>query len=135
MASIILFLSTTNVIIEDISAVTEDEIYNTMTSTPLKAFMDNVFLISPSIPATQVLLDHCTVALICARFSFRASKSRLQLQIMVKSLIFLPFLLKVKLFHQFVQILLDFWVELLFSLCLANFLLRNLLQKFCQALS
>ena len=89
---------------------------------------------SPSIPATQVLQDHCAVALIWVRLSFRASKSR-SMVIKVKSLIFLLFLLKKKLFHQFMQILLDFWVELLISLCLTNVLLRNLLQKFCQVLS
>ena len=75
-ASIILFLSPINVIIEHISVVTEDEIYKTMTSTPVKAFMDDIFLMSPSIKATQVLLDRCAVALIWARMSFRASKSR-----------------------------------------------------------
>ena len=73
-ASIILFLSAINVIIEHIFAVTEDEIYKTMTSTPVKAFMDDMFLLSPSIPATQVLLDRCVVVLIWARMSFRASK-------------------------------------------------------------
>ena len=75
-ASIILFLSAINVIIEPIYAVTEDEIYKTMTSTPVKSFMHDMFLMSPSIPATQVLLDRCAVALIWARMSFRASKSR-----------------------------------------------------------
>ena len=34
--------------------------------------------------------------------------------------IFLPFLLKVKLFHQFIQILLHFLLELLISLCLTK---------------
>ena len=63
-----------NVIIKRISAVTEDEIYQTMTSTPVKAFMDDMFLMSPSIPATQVLLDRCDVALIWAKMSFRGSK-------------------------------------------------------------
>ena len=38
--------------------------------------MDDIFLMSPSIKATQVLLDRCAVALIWARMSFRASKSR-----------------------------------------------------------
>ena len=47
-----------------------------MTSTPVKAFMDDMFLISRSIPATQALLDRCAVALIWARMSFRDSKSR-----------------------------------------------------------
>ena len=47
-----------------------------MTSPPVKAFMDDMFLMSPSIPATQVLLDSCAVVLIWARMSFRASKSR-----------------------------------------------------------
>ena len=75
-ASIILFLSARHVIIEHISAVTEDAIYKTMTSIPVKAFMDDMFLMSPSIPATQVILDRCAVALISARMSFRGSKSR-----------------------------------------------------------
>ena len=52
-----------------------------MTSTPVKAFMDDMFLMSPSIPATQVLLDRCSFRPLCscviwARMSFRASKSR-----------------------------------------------------------
>ena len=47
-----------------------------MTSTPVKAFKDDMFLMSPSIPATQVLLDRCAVALIWAKMSFRASTSR-----------------------------------------------------------
>ena len=47
-----------------------------VTSTPVKALMDDMFLMSASIPATQVLLDRCAVALIWARMSFRASNSR-----------------------------------------------------------
>ena len=47
-----------------------------MRSAPVKAFMDDMFLMSPSIPATQVLLDGYAVALIWARMSFRDSKSR-----------------------------------------------------------
>ena len=38
--------------------------------------MDDRFLMSPAIPATQVFLDCCAVALIWDRMSFRASKSR-----------------------------------------------------------
>ena len=37
--------------------------------TPVKAFMDDMFLMSPSIPATYILLDCCAVALIWARMS------------------------------------------------------------------
>ena len=51
-ASIMLLLSAINIIKEHISAVREGEIYNTMTSTPIKAFMDDMFLMSPSIPTT-----------------------------------------------------------------------------------
>ena len=47
-----------------------------MTSKPVKALMDDMFLMSPSIQVTQVYLDRCAVALIWARMSFRASKSR-----------------------------------------------------------
>ena len=46
---IILLLSPINVIIEHTSAVTEDVVYKTMTSTPVKGFMDDKFLMSPSI--------------------------------------------------------------------------------------
>lgn len=53
---------------------TRDEIYSTMTFTPVKSFLDDMFLISPSIPVAQVLLDHCAIALIWARMSFRAFK-------------------------------------------------------------
>ena len=47
-----------------------------MTSTPIKAFLDDMVLMSLSIPATQVLLGGCALALIWARMSFRACKSR-----------------------------------------------------------
>ena len=86
-----MFLSAINVIIEHISAVTEDEIYKTMTSTPVKAFMDDMFLMSPSIPATQVLLDRFAVALIWARMSFRAAKSRSMLVDKGKAIDISPF--------------------------------------------
>ena len=72
----ILFLSAISVIIEYISAVRKDEIYNTMTSAPVKTFMDDMFLMSPSIPASQGLLDCCGFALNWAKISYRASKSR-----------------------------------------------------------
>ena len=94
-ASIILFLLEINVIIEHISAVTEDEIYNTMTSTtPVKVFMNDMFLMSPSIPATQVLLDRCAVALIWTGMSFRASKSRSMVIDTGKVIDISPFLFK-----------------------------------------
>ena len=75
-ASIILFLSSINIIIEYITVKTYDKIFDSMSSTPIKAFMDDMFLMSPSIVSTQTLLDRCTVALQWARMSFRASKSR-----------------------------------------------------------
>ena len=131
IASIILFLSAINVIIEHISAVTEDEIYKTMRYTPVKAFMDDMFFMSPSILATQVPLDHCAVALIWARMSFRASKSRSMVIGKGKVIDISPFSFK----GEIIPSMLDFWVELLISLCLTNILLRNLLQKFCHVLS
>ena len=67
---------------------------------PVKAFMDDIFLMLPSILAAQVFWDLCAVALIWARMSFRASKSKSMVIDNGKSLIFLPFLLKVKLYHQ-----------------------------------
>ena len=42
----------------------------------LKPSSDDTFSMSPSIPATQVLLNHCAVSLIWAWMPFRASASR-----------------------------------------------------------
>ena len=134
-ASIIFFLSAINVIIEHISAVTKDEICKTMTSTPVKAFTDDIFLMSPSIPATQVLLDRCAVALIWARMSFGASKSRSMVIDKGKVIDISPFSFKGEIIPSIQENLLDFWVELLISLCLTIILLRNVLQTFCQVLS
>ena len=89
---------------------------------------------SPSIPAAQVLLGCCAVALIWASMSLRASKSRFLVIDNGKAIEISSFSLKVKLFHQFMQILLDFWVKQLISPCMTNILLINLLQKFCQVL-
>ena len=43
---------------------------------PIKAFMDDMFLMSPTIENTQHLLSRCTLALNWAGMSFRADKSR-----------------------------------------------------------
>ncbi|XP_057296162.1 uncharacterized protein LOC130625104 [Hydractinia symbiolongicarpus] len=43
---------------------------------PVKAFMDDIFLMSSSVPQTQNLLDRCVTALHWAGMGFRPSKSR-----------------------------------------------------------
>ena len=58
--------------------------------------MDDMFLMSPSIPPTKVLLDHCAIALIWARMSFRASKSRSVVIHKGKVIDISPFSFKVK---------------------------------------
>ena len=106
-----------------------------MRSTPVKASMDDMFLMSPSIPATQVLLDRCAVALIWARMSFRASQSRSMVIDKGKVIDISPFSFKGEIIPSIHANLVKFWVELLISLCLTNIRLRNLLQKFCHVLS
>ena len=70
--SIILFLSAMNVVIEYVCHHFND---SSLTTTPVKAFMDDVFLISSSVPNTQSLLDRCSTVLSWAGMSFRAQKS------------------------------------------------------------
>ncbi|XP_057310055.1 uncharacterized protein LOC130648052 [Hydractinia symbiolongicarpus] len=77
--SIILFLAAINVIIEYVCA--EEELKSCVPPgdsdhPPVKAFMDDIFLISSSVPQTQNLLDRCVTALHWAGIGFRPSKSR-----------------------------------------------------------
>ena len=65
-----------------------------MPSPPVKAFMNDMFFMSPSIPATQVLLDRCAIVLIWARMSFRGSKSRSMVIDKVKVIDISPFSFK-----------------------------------------
>ena len=76
--SIILFLAAINVIIEFCLASAPPQIDPPLPtqSLPMKAFMDDLFLMSPSVASTQALLDRCTSALSWARMAFRATKSR-----------------------------------------------------------
>ena len=46
------------------------------TSPVVKAFMDDLFLMSPSLSKTQELLNCASHALSCARMSVKASKSK-----------------------------------------------------------
>ena len=68
--SIILFLSGINVVIEYVCSGEE------FTTPPLKAFMDDISLLSESPTELQRLLDKCVKVLDWAGMSFRASKSR-----------------------------------------------------------
>ena len=69
--SIILFLAAVNFLIE---FVCRD--YSCDDLTPMKAFMDDMFLMSDSIDQSKTLLDRCVTALTWAGMDFRASKSR-----------------------------------------------------------
>ena len=68
--SIILFLSGINIVIEYVSVNCE------VLAPPMKAFMDDLALLSESVPELQRLLDRCVKVLNWAGMSFRASKSR-----------------------------------------------------------
>ncbi|XP_057310248.1 uncharacterized protein LOC130648228 [Hydractinia symbiolongicarpus] len=77
--SIILFLAAINVIIEYVCAEEELKICvppGDSDHPPVKAFMDDIFLMSSSLPQTQNLLDRCVTALHWAGMGFRPSKSR-----------------------------------------------------------
>ena len=56
-----IFIACTACITLFLCSVTKIEIYNTMASAPVRAFMDDMFLMSESIPGTQVLQDCCAV--------------------------------------------------------------------------
>ena len=101
-----------------------------MTSTPVKVFMDDMFWMSPSIPATQVLLDQCAVALIWAGMSFRASKSRSMVIDKGKVVDISPFLFKGEIIPSIHANPVRFLGRTIYFT-----VLRNLLQKFCQFLS
>ena len=72
-ASIILFLSAMNVLIEFIC---HHHIDLSLSTPPVKAFMDDLFLMSSSVEQTKSLLDRCVTALSWCGMSFRAPKSR-----------------------------------------------------------
>ena len=72
--SIILFLSGMNVALEYITAGIN--IFNILPSSQVKAFMDDLFLMSPSVNSTQDLLNRASVVLSWARMSLKASKSK-----------------------------------------------------------
>ena len=72
--SIILFLSGINIVLEFITAGLDIPL--PLSSPPVKAFMDDLFLMSPTIKGTQDLLNRTSIALSWARMSLKASKSR-----------------------------------------------------------
>ena len=74
-ASIILFLSAINVVIEYIFNCRVFREAN-LNSPCTKAFMDDLFLQTSSVVSTELLLQRCTFVLSWARMPFRASKSR-----------------------------------------------------------
>ena len=74
--SIILFLAGMNVILEFIMAGISSSLSSQFTSPVVKAFMDDLFLMSPSLSKTQDLLNRASLALSWARMSVKASKSK-----------------------------------------------------------
>ena len=91
--SIILFLVGINIIIEyTLTSDAPNFIHSSKTSLPLvRAFMDDLNLMSTSVPETQKLLSKCTDALSWAGMSFRADKSRSAVIIKGRSLNTTPF--------------------------------------------
>ena len=65
-----------NIILEYITAGIEPETMTSLKSPPVKAFMDDLFLMSPSKLHTQKLLDRAVTALLWARMALKASKSK-----------------------------------------------------------
>ena len=72
--SIVLFLAAINVIIEFTLSLQDSFIQEHRSE--MKAFMDELFVMSSSIKGTQLLLHRCTQVLTWAGMSFRAEKSR-----------------------------------------------------------
>ena len=72
--SIVLFLAAINVIIEFTLSLQDAFIQEHRLG--MKAFMDDLFVMSSSIKGTQLLLNRCTQVLTWAGMSFRAEKSR-----------------------------------------------------------
>ena len=72
--SIILFLAGMNVILEFIVAGTDNSNFQSLLSPPVKAVMDDLFLMSPSLQQTQALLDcaHTSIMGTCASKSFQS---------------------------------------------------------------
>ena len=72
--SIILFLAAINIIIEFTLNVQDSLLREHHLG--MKAFMDDLFVMSSSVQETQLLLDRCTRSLTWAGMSFRTEKSR-----------------------------------------------------------
>ena len=91
--SIILFLSGINIIIEyTLVASTPSFITSSKVSLPLiRAFMDDINLMSSTVSGAQSLLDRCATALKWADMTFRADKSRSFIIIRGRSLNSTPF--------------------------------------------
>ena len=72
--SIVLFLATINVVIEFTLSLQDSFIQEHRLG--MKAFMDDLFVMSSLTKGTQLLLNRCTQAFTWAGMSFRADKSR-----------------------------------------------------------
>ena len=75
--SIALFIAGMNIVIEFVNNCSVDSIVVESLQLPrLRAFMDDLNLMSPSVKGTSVLLSRCCTALTWARMKFKATKSR-----------------------------------------------------------
>ena len=83
-----------NVLIEYLCAQTNSEVPSQ--PPPLKAFMDDLFLMSPDVSTSQVLLNRWVLALDWARMEFRTSKSRSMVIEQGKIINFCPFKVQTK---------------------------------------
>ena len=88
-----MFLVAINVIIE---FVTKDISFEETDNPPMKAFMDDLFLMSSSTDQTQRMLDSCVTALNWSGMSFRAKKSRSMVILKGKVLDLSPFQASIK---------------------------------------
>ena len=75
-ASIILFLAGMNVILQFVMAGITSSLSSQFTSPFVKAFMNDLFLMSPSLSKSQDFLNCASLALSWARMSVKASKSK-----------------------------------------------------------
>ena len=75
--SIALFIAGMNIVIEFVNNCSVDSIVVESLQLPrLRAFMDDLNLMSPSVKGTSVLLNRCCTALTWAKMKFKAAKSR-----------------------------------------------------------
>ena len=90
--SIILFLAGMNIILEYSFVATTLHVHlNNVSLPPMRAFMDDLNIMSSTVCGAKTLVSHCAVALKWADLTFRADKSRSIVIIKGKSINITPF--------------------------------------------